>query len=224
MIRKREKGILLVLIALMSCLSLGALAEEVLLTIQAMHRASAFSSEDVVREDLEVILKSGVSTAVQLENQPWTLVAITDAELLAQIGEESQQDMDMLKSGTEQASGGDAMQETLTEISGEPGIADAPAAIVIYADGAAANADFDCGAACQNMIHAANSLGYSTAVVTEPLGALNGKRHDEYCAQFDVDEDKTAVAVLLIGHADAEDAPEAFDADAAMAEKVRYME
>lgn len=224
LIRKRDKGILLVLVVLMSCLSLGALAEEVLLTIQSMHRASTFASDEVAREDLEVILKSGVSTAMQLERQPWTLVAITDAELLAQIGGESQQDMDMLQTGTEQDSGGDAMQETLTEISGEPGIGDAPAAIIIYADEAAANADFDCGAACQNMIFTANSLGYSTAVVTEPLGALNSERHDEYCAQFDVDEDLTAVAVLLIGHADAEDATEAFDVDAAMAEKVRYME
>ena len=55
-----------------------------------------------------------------------------------------------------------------------------------------------------------NLLGHSTAVVTEPLGALNGERHDAYCAQFDVDENLTAVAVLRISHADAEDAPHQF--------------
>ena len=44
-----------------------------------MHRAGTFVSDEDAREDLEVILKSGVSTAVQLERQPWTLVAITDA-------------------------------------------------------------------------------------------------------------------------------------------------
>lgn len=98
-----------------------------------MHRAGTFVSDEDAREDLEVILKSGVSTAVQLERQPWTLVAITDAELLAQIGEESQQDMDMLKTGTHHASGGDEMQEALTEISGEPGIADAPEAFDVDA-------------------------------------------------------------------------------------------
>ena len=98
-----------------------------------MHRAGTFVSDEDAREDLEVILKSGVSTAVQLERQPWTLVAITDAELLAQIGEEPQQDMDMLKTGTHHTSGGDKMQEALTEISGESGIADAPEAFDVDA-------------------------------------------------------------------------------------------
>ncbi|MCF0231071.1 MAG: nitroreductase family protein [Enterococcus sp.] len=64
------------------------------------------------------------------------------------------------------------------------------------------NADFDCGLACQNMVIAANALGYGVKIVSSTANALNGENHDALCEKLGVDPALTAVAVLLIGYQD----------------------
>ena len=88
--------------------------------------------------------------------------------------------------------------------SAKASLGDSPAAIIIYKSGTTSspNADFDCGLACQNMVIAAVALGYGVKVVTSPTMTLNGARHDEICNTLGVDAGYSAVAVLLIGHAD----------------------
>ncbi|MDO4547677.1 MAG: nitroreductase family protein, partial [Clostridia bacterium] len=64
------------------------------------------------------------------------------------------------------------------------------------------NPSFDCGLACQNMVIAANALGYGTKIVSSPTMTLNGDNHDELCELLGVDSSLTAVAVLLVGYQD----------------------
>ena len=66
------------------------------------------------------------------------------------------------------------------------------------------NASFDCGLACQNMVIAANALGYGTKIISSPTMYLNGADHDALCEKLGVDKAYTAVAVLLIGMPDNE--------------------
>lgn len=84
------------------------------------------------------------------------------------------------------------------------GLGDSPVAIVIYMNPATASPDpnFDCGLACQNMVVAANALGYGTKIISAPTMTLNGAQHDALCELLGVDKAYTAVAVLLIGKAD----------------------
>ena len=60
----------------------------------------------------------------------------------------------------------------------------------------------DCGLATQNMMIAANALGYGTKIVPAPTMSLNGEKHDEICEKLGVDRAYNAVAVLLIGYTD----------------------
>ena len=90
--------------------------------------------------------------------------------------------------------------------SAKAALGDSPAAIIIYMNEntSSPNASFDCGLACQNMVIAANALGYGTKIISSPTMSLNGENHDALCEKLGVDPSLSAVAVLLIGIADTE--------------------
>ena len=92
----------------------------------------------------------------------------------------------------------------MTSGTSKAALGDSPVAVIIYMDEntSSTNASFDCGLACQNMVIAANALGYGTKIVSSPTMALNGENHDALCEKLGVDTSLTAVAVLLIGTPD----------------------
>lgn len=223
MIYPKEK-LCLFLIALMLCtMTIGAVGEEILLGIQASRRAEAFSSDTILQEDLDLILKSGVSTVMQLERQPWQFAAVTDAEVLNDIASASGDIIDP-EDDTISEEILEPVMEFVETLADETAINEAPAAIIIYADETASpNEAFDCGAAAQSMILTANALGYGSSVITAPLGVLNGEEHDTWCMQFGVDINMNAVAVLLIGTTEASSDAQ-YDIEELMFEKVSYVQ
>ena len=96
------------------------------------------------------------------------------------------------------------------------GLGDSPVAIIVYMNEGTPSPDerFDCGLATQNMVIAANALGYGAKIVSVPTMTLNGEKHDEICEKLGVDKAYSAVAVLLIGVTDT-------DADGASGASVR---
>ena len=90
--------------------------------------------------------------------------------------------------------------------SAKAALGDSPVAVIIYMNEntSSPNASFDCGLACQNMVIAANALGYGTKIISSPTMSLNGENHDALCEKLGVDPSLSAVAVLLIGKTDAE--------------------
>jgi len=88
--------------------------------------------------------------------------------------------------------------------SAKAAMGDSPVAVIIYMNEntSSPNASFDCGLACQNMVIAANALGYGTKIISSPTMSLNGENHDALCEKLGVDPAYKAVAVLLIGTAD----------------------
>lgn len=177
----------------------AALAEETIELIGSIATTQVFSEEPVDMADLETIAQSGLSAASAINQQPWYFVVITNKEVMIQIGGSE---------GSQRASLGAS-----------------PAAIIIYKvnDSKSPNPDFDCGLACENMVIAADTLGYSTKIVSSPTMALNGERHDEICELLNVDTSCSAVAVLLVGHADTDAVSSASIRDDAEA-KVSYIQ
>ena len=106
------------------------------------------------------------------------------------------------------------------------GMGDSPVAIVIYMNEATSspNPSFDCGLACQNMVIAANALGYGTKIISSPTMTLNGDQHDALCETLGVDKSFTAVAVLLVGKAETVDAATSASVRSGMEEKVSFVE
>lgn len=111
--------------------------------------------------------------------------------------------------------------------SAKAALGDSPAAIIIYKNEGTPSPDasFDCGLACQNMVIAANALGYGTKIVSSPTMALNGDNHDALCEKLGVDASYQAVAVLLLGKT-AEDADGATGASvrSVIADKVSFVD
>ncbi len=170
------------LLALLMCLSVcpSVLAEDTVTLIGSVATTQVFSDEAVDDGDLETIVKSGLAAASAINQQPWYFAVITNKAVMMEIGGSE---------GGQRASLGAS-----------------PVAIVLYKvnDSKSPNPDFDCGLACENMVIAANALGYATKIVSAPTITLNGERHDEICEKLGVNTNYSAVAVLLIGHADAD--------------------
>ncbi len=106
-------------------------------------------------------------------------------------------------------------------------LGDSPVAIIIYMNNntSSPNASFDCGLACQNMVIAANALGYGTKIISSPTMSLNGENHDALCEKLGVDPAFSAVVVLLIGKADVEvDGASGATTRSAINEKVSFVD
>lgn len=175
----------------------------------------AFTQDAVPKENIETILRAGLSAESAINQQPWFFVAVTDKEVLAELSASSG-----MPRGNMPAPNGErpAMPEgkdfpAMPEGGSMPAmpaggakasLGDAPLAIVVYKDegSASPDPDFDCGLAVQNMYLAATSLGYGAKIVSSPTMTLNGENHDAICEQLGVEASYTAVAVLLVGTPD----------------------
>ena len=179
--KKNIKGIAL-LISLVMCMAVcqASLAEETVALVSGVATTQVFTEEPVKDEDLVSIVKSGLAAASAINQQPWYFAVVTNKDVLADIGESG--------------------------FGGRASLGSSPAAVIIYMNKntKSPDPDFDCGLACENMVIAANALGYATKIVTAPTRSLNGDRHDEICGKLNVDTSYSAVAVLLIGQADAD--------------------
>lgn len=184
----------------------------------------AFTEDAVPDEDIETILRAGLSAESAINQQPWFFVAVTDKDVLAELSASSGMPRgNMPMPGGERPAmpegkdmpippdGKDfpAMPEggsmpSMPQGGAKASVGDAPLAIVVYKDenSSSPNPDFDCGLAVQNMYLAAASLGYGAKLVSSPTMTLNGENHDQICEQLGVDPSYTAVAVLLVGTPD----------------------
>lgn len=220
---KRMMGILL---AMMILTASAALADSsVVDVIMSTGTTQAFTDEAVSSEDLETILRAGLSTESAINQQPWFFVAVTNAEVMKEIAgsgmggftppagmsEKPEGAPEGMPEGfqggaPEGAPAGDRPAAPPTGGgSAKASLGDSPAAIIIYKSSASKSPDasFDCGLATQNMVIAASSLGYGMKIVSSPTRTLNGEQHDTLCEKLGVDASMQAVAVLLIGKADA---------------------
>ena len=207
----------------------AAYADSAVDVIMNTGTTQAFTDEAVSAEDLETILRAGLSAASAINQQPWFFVAVTDQELMKEIAGSGMGGFTPPAGKVEKPEGApEGMPEGGPE--GFPGgapegtpagdrpaappmggggakasLGDSPAAIIIYKNGASKSPDasFDCGLAAQNMVIAASSLGYGVKIVSSPTMTLNGENHDALCEKLGVDPSMQAVAVLLIGKADA---------------------
>ena len=223
------KKYICLLLAVLLLASSAALGESAVDVIMNTGTTQAFTDEAVPAEDLETILRAGLSAASAINQQPWFFVAVTDQELMKEIAGSGMGGFTPPAGKVEKPEGApEGMPEGGPE--GFPGgapegtpagdrpaappmggggakasLGDSPAAIIIYKNGASKSPDasFDCGLAAQNMVIAASSLGYGVKIVSSPTMTLNGENHDALCEKLGVDPSMQAVAVLLIGKADA---------------------
>jgi len=225
---KRLMGMILAVMLLMAS---AAYADSAVDVIMNTGTTQAFTDEAVPAADLETILRAGLSTESAINQQPWFFVAVTDQELMKEIGgsgmggftppsgagEKPEGMPEGKPEGMPEGAGGgkpEGMPEGAPAggMPSAPGgggsakasLGDSPAAIIIYKSGSSKSPDasFDCGLATQNMVIAASSLGYGVKIVSSPTMTLNGTNHDALCEKLGVDTSMQAVAVLLIGKAD----------------------
>ena len=203
-------------------------AESTVDTILNTGTTQSFTQDAIPDEDIKTILQAGLSAASAINQQPWYFVAITNQDLMKEIGGTGMgfggagagfgSKPDSVPEGMQAPPSGD-MPEGMAPPDGAsmpggmpsmPGgasgsakasLGDSPLAIIVYMDSSSKSPSpqYDCGLATQNMVIAASSLGYGVKIVSSPTMSLNGANHDENCAKLGVDTSLQAVAVLLIG-------------------------
>ena len=191
-----------------------AYAEGAVDTIMNAKTTQAFAQDPVAEEDLNTILQAGTMATSAINQQPWYFAVITNEDVMNEIassagfggmpaGMPGMPEGGMPEGMPEKPAGGMQMGGSGAA---KAALGDSPVAIVIYMNEntSSPNASFDCGLATQNMVIAANALGYGTKIISSPTMSLNGENHDALCEKLGVDPSYSAVAVLLIGVADAE--------------------
>ena len=217
------KNILALVLALVLCMSsLAALAEETVQTILQAGTTQAFTADAVSEDDLNKILQAGLSATSAINQQPWFFAVVTNPDVMAQLsggmggmggipagmtppeGAGDGASSGMPAGGFTPPANGEMPAAPASTGAAKAAMGDSPVAIVIYMNEATSspNPSFDCGLACQNMVIAANALGYGTKIISSPTMTLNGAQHDALCETLGVDKTLTAVAVLLLGKAD----------------------
>ena len=206
---------LMMLLIFTAGLTVSAGADSAVDTILATGTTQAFAADAVPDEDIQTILQAGVSTASAINQQPWYFAAITNQDLMKEIGGSGMsfggrpegmstppEGMGTLPEGMTIPEGSDKPQMPAGGSgSAKASLGDSPLAIIVYMDTSSKSPapEYDCGLATQNMVIAASALGYGVKIVSSPTMSLNGEKHDEICAKLGVDTGLKAVAVLLIG-------------------------
>lgn len=221
---RRTVAVTLVFVLLVGC---AAWAEDVIGVIMNAKTTQAFTEEAIPEEDVKAILQAGLNATSAINQQPWHFAVVTNKEVMEEIsggsgfggmtggmpgGAPGAIPEDMPEGMGENPFGGIPEGGAPAGFGANPGssssakaaMGDSPVAIVIYMNEktSSPNASFDCGLACQNMVIAANALGYRTKIISSPTMTLNGANHDAMCEKLGVDVSYTAVAVLLIGNPD----------------------
>lgn len=199
----------------------AAYAEETLGTIMNTGTTQAFTMDAIPADDIDIILAAGLNAASAINQQPWHLVAVTNPDVMTDLGGSMTPSADMAPpadmadipaDASSGAPAGDSsgapadMPQMPASTGAKAALGDSPLAILVYklTDTMSPNPDFDCGLACQNMVLAANALGYGAKIVSAPTMTLNGENHDAICEQLGIDTSLQAVAVVLIGTPDAD--------------------
>ena len=210
----RKIALLMMLIFTVS-LTVSAGAESAVDTILATGTAQTFAADAVPDEDIQTILQAGVSTASAINQQPWYFAAITNQDLMKEIGGSGMsfggrpegagtppEGMGTPPEGMAMPEGGDKPAMPAAGAgSAKASLGDSPLAIIVYMNPNSKSPapEYDCGLATQNMVIAASALGYGVKIVSSPTMSLNGEKHDAICEKLGVDTGLKAVAVLLIG-------------------------
>ena len=191
----------------------------------------AFTGDAVSEEDLATIVNAGINAPSAMNGQPWHFSVITSKEVMQKINDgmsmgfpagdkpdgmpEGEKPADfpggmafngekpegMLQPEGMEKPGGQGMPPAAPGGNGaKAGMTDAPVAIVISCT---EKSDFNAGLACEQMSATAQLLGYGTKIISSPTIALNGSNQAEFKTLLGIPEDQAAVAVLLIGKADA---------------------
>jgi len=167
--------------------------KEVLTLLNETRTTQYFSDEKVSTETITAILEAGRNAMSGRNMQSWYFGAIINPEIIKEIANT------MSMPGPPPGATPESTQAPMprpTSAFPKAGFKDAPAAIAIATD---ENNEFSAGLACQNMVIAANALGYGAKIVMGGAAELNS---DENRNLLGTPENMNVIVILLVGKAD----------------------
>ncbi len=155
-----------------------------------------FSDETVSVEDISIILDAGRNAMSGRNMQSWHFGTILNPNIIKEIASKMPQRMPPPPAPKDTTNKAGSMLPPTSTAYPKAGFADAPAAIALACT---PNNTFDLGLATQNMVIAANAIGYGAKIVMGGAAQLN---EPENRIMLEIPEDMNVVAILLIGKPD----------------------
>ncbi len=180
---------------------------EVIETIMARRSVRDYTEEPVSREDMAKIIECGINAPNGGNNQPWEVRVIDNKEIL-----------DRMTAAYVESMKGTPMEHMVTEPSFKNMFRNAPS-VVFIACKANGDGQIDCGLMGENMILAAQSLGYGSVCLGGPMNFFHSEAGAESLALLDFSPEYKLLYAIGFGHP--ADFPEAKPRDTG---KVRYIE
>lgn len=151
-----------------------------------------FSKETVSADDMISILDAGRNATSGMNMQPWHFSAITDRERIKDIASKMPKRALPPRPAGAKPEGAPMLPASSPKYP-KAQFADAPAAIALSCP---PNTEFNAGLACQNMVIAAEALGYGTKIVMGGAAPLNSP---ENRTLLGIPDNMNVLAILLVG-------------------------
>jgi nitroreductase len=163
----------------------NSVKEQVLSILNETRTAQYFLEDSLSVEDINVILDAGRNAMSGRNYQPWYFTAIANKDLIEELAGK----MPKRKKQVE-------MDSSMVKPPAKAGFGDSPVVIALACQ---ENKEFDLGLACQNMLLAAEALGYGSKIIKTGAANLNTI---ENRALLKIPENMHVYAILLIGKND----------------------
>lgn len=165
---------------------------EVIKTIKKRRSTRGFTNIKVSKDDLEVIIKAGIDAPSAMNNQDWYFSAVQNSDLIKQIN-------DSVKSALPEA----LNKRMLDRFNGNADYSvfyNAPTIIFTFAkEENVPYALLNCAFASQNMVLAAESLGYSSCYIGMATMLFKDKTYYE---KLNVPKGYAIATIIALGLAD----------------------
>jgi len=168
---------------------------ETIKTILERRSIREFSSEQIPKEDLDMIIKAGIYAPSARNLQPWHITVIRNADLIEEIEDVMREYM--LSSD----------DENLIERANDPSRAifhKAPTILLVSGDESNNYMKGDCSNVLQNISLAAWSLGIGSCYIGMGNMLFQSERSDEFTAKLEIPQGYKSYCWISLGYADGE--------------------
>lgn len=164
---------------------------EVIQSILNRRSVRVYSEEQIKKEDLDLIIKSGLFSPSGCNMQPWHFTVVQNKELLKTLNIETKK----VLAKCEMESFKDYAANEKYDI-----FYNAPTVIIISGEKAALVPQTDCAAATENMIIAAESLGIGTCWIGLITFLFKNEEGENYIKQLEIPDGYEPYYAITLGY------------------------
>jgi nitroreductase len=169
---------------------------ETLQVIQHRRSIRRYKRERITNEEIKAVIEAGLYTPSARNRQEWHFTVVTNDAMLAKMKQIMREAM--LNSGI----------DFLVERASTPGFValhDAPVLIIISGDKQSRYIELDCGAAAQNIMLAAESMGIGSCILASSELIFKSEQGAALKDELGIPDEYSHICSITLGYKDCDD-------------------